>query len=140
MAVELANTAFLHIDRESYQGLHASALNNVARASALGAFAGISIRSAKPPEVRPDSAHWPKARWTEALCLCAEADGLPEAAKEAFYEARDDFEKRELVDEAVKVTLDLQWWLVATGRVSEAVSESEWLLYHLTPCASTKRS
>ena len=56
---------------------------------------------------------------------------MPEAAEEAFHEARDEFEKRELVDEAVKVTLDLQWWLVATGRSYEAILESEWLRYHL---------
>ena len=131
LASELAKNAYLQIDRDSYNGLRGAALSSVMQASALGAFAGVSIRSAELPEVRPDSAHWPKVRWAEALRLCAEAGGLSEAAKDVFYEARAKFEKRELVDEAVKVTLDLQWWLVAAGRLYEAILESEWIRFHL---------
>lgn len=131
IARELAEGTFLLADRRGYEDLRTAALHNVARASALAAFAGVSIELVDYPTVKRESAHWPKARWIDALCGCADSEQSPELVQRAFHEARDGFEERGLVDELVQVTVDLQWWLIARGELRQAAAESEWLRYHL---------
>lgn len=129
VAIDAIRTAKLARDA-GFREVEAMALNTLARAGALGAFDGYALDIEMPPIAR-GSVHWSKARWTTALVLCARTGELTPPAEAAFREAREDFECRGLVDEAVCVTLDLQWWLLAGGASRRAALESVWLLEHL---------
>ena len=46
----------------------------------------------------------------------------------AFDEARSDKWDRGLYDDVVRITIDRQWWLMASGESFRAANESEWIL------------
>lgn len=64
------------------------------------------------------------SRWSRALLACAKQRTLSQGAEVYFREARVLFTELDLVFDVIQVTIDLQFWLIVSGKTREAASES----------------
>lgn len=73
------------------------------------------------------SCQWAMSRWLEGLLEAQVSRVLTPAAERAFRSGRDVLVALGRIDEAVELTLDLQWWLIESGSPGRAVIECRWL-------------
>lgn len=73
------------------------------------------------------SIHWAKSLWVEGLLDAKLAGSLTVSAERQLRKSRAILEEANSRSDAVALTLDLQWWLLAEGSLGRAIQECQYL-------------
>lgn len=94
--------------------------------SACQGMSGVDVSSITEPRNshRSGTMEWAKSKWSKGLLRCAQIRRLEAGTERHFREARDALMALNLVDDVVLITIDLQFWLIASGQPRRAALES----------------